>query len=48
MAQAAERYTKDLYSSRGAGQRPVLTTCSDEDEQTGLDQTQHAETAYVD
>lgn len=34
MAQASQRYTKELYSSRGAGQRPVLTTCTDEDGQT--------------
>jgi len=34
MAQATERYTKELFSSRGEGYRPVLTTCRDEDEQT--------------
>jgi len=34
MAQATQRYTKELFSQRGAGQRPVLTTCRDEDEQT--------------
>jgi DNA helicase-2/ATP-dependent DNA helicase PcrA len=33
MAQAAERYTKNLFSHRGSGQRPVLITCTDEPEQ---------------
>jgi len=34
MAQATQRYTKQLFSRRGAGRRPVLTTCRDEEAQT--------------
>ena len=34
MAQATQRYTKELFSKRGVGHRPVLTTCRDEDDQT--------------
>ena len=30
---AAERYAKNLWSERAEGQRPVLVTCEDEDEQ---------------
>ncbi|HWA99299.1 MAG TPA: ATP-dependent helicase [Pirellulales bacterium] len=33
IAQAKERYTKDLWSQRGAGPKPALVTCADEDEQ---------------
>jgi len=36
MAQAKEQYTKELYTERGGGARPVLTTCRDEEEQTDL------------
>jgi DNA helicase-2/ATP-dependent DNA helicase PcrA len=31
---ARERFTKNLWSERTAGQRPVLATCEDEDDQT--------------
>ena len=30
IAQAQERYTKDLWSARASGQRPLLVTCKDE------------------
>jgi DNA helicase-2/ATP-dependent DNA helicase PcrA len=33
IAQARERYTKDLWSTRRAEQRPLLVTCKDEAEQ---------------
>ncbi len=33
IAQAHERYTKELWSDRHGGQRPELITCQDEDEQ---------------
>ncbi|MBD3392214.1 MAG: AAA family ATPase [Chitinivibrionales bacterium] len=33
ISQAAERYTKDLWSNRPEGQRPRLITCTDEDSQ---------------
>ncbi|HEV3005400.1 MAG TPA: ATP-dependent helicase [Pirellulales bacterium] len=33
IAQARERFTKDLWTEREAGQRPALVTCNDEDEQ---------------
>ena len=33
IAQARERYTKDLWSTRADGQRPRLVTCKDEDQQ---------------
>ena len=33
IAQAKERYTKDLWSTRQGGQRPKLVTCKDEDQQ---------------
>jgi DNA helicase-2/ATP-dependent DNA helicase PcrA len=33
IAQAQERYSKDLWSTRGSGQRPQLITCFDEAEQ---------------
>jgi DNA helicase II / ATP-dependent DNA helicase PcrA len=33
IAQAAERYTKDLWSARTAGQRPRLAVCKDEAQQ---------------
>jgi DNA helicase II / ATP-dependent DNA helicase PcrA len=33
IAQAAERYTKDLWSARPAGQRPRLAVCKDEAQQ---------------
>ncbi len=33
IACAAERYTKDLWSARGEGERPRLVTCGDEAEQ---------------
>lgn len=36
MADACERYTKNLWSSREDGPRPALLCCSDEDEQTDL------------
>lgn len=36
MAQAKERYTKDLFTERAGGGKPVLTTCRDEEEQTDL------------
>lgn len=35
IAQAAERYSKELWSTRAEGQRPRLITCFDEDEQDG-------------
>jgi DNA helicase-2/ATP-dependent DNA helicase PcrA len=31
---AAERYTKNLWSERADGQRPLLVTCEEEDDQT--------------
>lgn len=34
IAEAAERHQKELWSNRGAGERPVLVTCSDEDTQS--------------
>jgi len=34
IAQARERYEKDLWSRRPTGERPNLVTCCDEDEQT--------------
>ena len=33
MAQATERFTKDLFSTRGGQQKPMITTCVDEAEQ---------------
>jgi len=33
MAQATQRYTKNLWSKRESGQRPVLVHCADEDDQ---------------
>ncbi len=33
IAQAKERFTKDLWSKRGGGQRPKLVTCKDEAQQ---------------
>ncbi|HEX4150226.1 MAG TPA: ATP-dependent helicase, partial [Pirellulales bacterium] len=36
IAQALQRYTKDLWSERTGGTRPVLTTCVDEAEQADL------------
>ena len=33
IAQARERVTKDLWSSRTSGQKPFLVTCKDEDQQ---------------
>jgi DNA helicase-2/ATP-dependent DNA helicase PcrA len=33
IAQAVERYSKELWSARSGGQRPQLITCLDEDEQ---------------
>jgi len=33
IAQAKERFTKDLWSTRGDGQRPLLVTCRDEADQ---------------
>lgn len=33
IAQATQRYTKDLWSARGDGARPVLLTCADEADQ---------------
>lgn len=33
IAQAGERYAKDLWSARTAGQRPVMVTCFDETQQ---------------
>jgi len=33
IAQAKDRYSKDLWSTRGEGQRPVLATCWDETSQ---------------
>ena len=33
IAQARERYSKELWSTRGAGQRLALTTCKDESQQ---------------
>ncbi len=33
IAQSSERYTKDLWSSRKGGQRPLLVTCADETRQ---------------
>jgi len=33
IAQARERYTKDLWAARGAGQRPRLVTCKNEAQQ---------------
>ncbi|MGH2688892.1 MAG: ATP-dependent helicase, partial [Actinomycetota bacterium] len=34
MAQAARRYTKDLWSARPGGERPVLVSCGDESSQS--------------
>ncbi len=34
IAEASERYAKELWSSRGEGARPQLIFCQDEDEQT--------------
>ncbi len=34
IAQAAERYDKELWTGREGGGRPLLVTCRDEDEQT--------------
>lgn len=34
MEQAQERYTKNLWSQRPSGQKPVLITCTDEPEQS--------------
>ncbi len=34
MEQAQERYTKNLWSQRSSGQKPVLITCTDEPEQS--------------
>jgi len=34
IAQATQRYTKDLWSTRRGGQKPVLVVCEDENEQT--------------
>ena len=34
MAQASERFTKELFAHRGEGRPPVLTTCRDEAAQT--------------
>jgi len=34
MAQAVERYTKDLFTQRPGGQKPTVITCFDEAEQT--------------
>ena len=34
IAEADERHSKELWSSRGEGAMPVLVTCSDEDAQT--------------
>ncbi|MBN2023463.1 MAG: ATP-dependent helicase [Pirellulales bacterium] len=31
---ASERYAKNLWSTRGQGERPALVTCEDEDDQT--------------
>jgi DNA helicase-2/ATP-dependent DNA helicase PcrA len=36
IAQARQRYTKDLWSQREGGTKPVLTTCVDEAEQAEL------------
>lgn len=36
IAQWPERFTKNLWSQRTAGQRPALVACQDEDEQTEL------------
>lgn len=33
IAQARERFTKDLWSERSHGEQPILVTCQDEDEQ---------------
>ena len=33
MTQASERFTKNLWSQRGSGQKPILTTCLDERQQ---------------
>jgi DNA helicase-2/ATP-dependent DNA helicase PcrA len=33
ISQAAERYSKELWSTRGDGQRPMLVTCKDEAQQ---------------
>jgi DNA helicase-2/ATP-dependent DNA helicase PcrA len=33
ISQARERFTKDLWSQRKGGERPILVTCQDEDEQ---------------
>jgi DNA helicase-2/ATP-dependent DNA helicase PcrA len=33
IASSTERFTKDLWSERGTGQRPLLVTCNTEDEQ---------------
>jgi DNA helicase-2/ATP-dependent DNA helicase PcrA len=35
MARAAERFTKNLHSTRAGGQKPVIVTCQDEEEQCG-------------
>jgi len=36
MSFSKERYTKELWSQRRSEQRPVLVTCRDEEEQTGM------------
>jgi len=36
MAQAGERYTKDLWSQRDSEQKPVLITCRDEEQQSDV------------
>jgi DNA helicase-2/ATP-dependent DNA helicase PcrA len=36
MAQASERYTKDLWSQRDSDQKPLLVTCRDEEQQSGV------------
>jgi DNA helicase II / ATP-dependent DNA helicase PcrA len=35
MAGAKERYTKNLYTGRGGGEKPLIVTCLDEAEQCG-------------
>jgi DNA helicase-2/ATP-dependent DNA helicase PcrA len=36
IAQARERFAKDLWTEREAGQQPALVTCNDEDEQAAF------------
>jgi DNA helicase-2/ATP-dependent DNA helicase PcrA len=36
MSEARERYTKELWSQRASDQKPVLTTCLDENQQTAV------------